>query len=577
MIIILLFYKYNNNKKYYYPINMLETSNDEIYEQNKQKLEKKYELIETLAKGAFGIVYKAKDRLTNQIVAVKIITKNKAKKSSIQQIQRELSILQTINHPNVLKLIEYFETRSKVYIITEYIKYGNLKEFVTKNKGKITEQQSKQITYTLLQTVDYLHKYDICHRDLKLANIMLGDEHDFSKIKVIDFGLSIKFEKQYETGFCGTLKYMAPEMALGMKYTKKVDIWSVGIIFFILLNQGKHPFYEHNDNKKAYIKKLKNVNIIYPPTMSEESIDLSMNMLDPDPIMRFSASGCIKMPYFKKIRRQHLNISHTKKRMFKNMLLSMVLLTQFKKKSLLSTQLKKQKEYNLSHRSYNNYGNYIMKTEQHQNYHPLTKQNQHKNKNFFSKKMQYSKPNHMNITTYFHTDSNITQNESIQSFKLRERENSKGMSLTRSNWKGKLNTQKLYKPIFAFNNTNASRFYQKDTNVSSLNKNRLKMFFNSNNRGKTISSTRSTGYDGTGIINNNSKMSSSNVNSTLDTVRSGTGDGMVINNFNNFPQGFMNKMFVMTTNNHKKTLGNTFMKTFYKNKCKLPIIIKKDN
>jgi hypothetical protein len=151
------------------------------------------------------------------------------------------------------------------------------------------------------------------------------------------------------------------------------------------------------------------------------------------------------------------------------------------------------------------------------------------------------------------------------------------MSLTRSNWKGKLNTQKLYKPIFAFNNTNASRFYQKDTNVSSLNKNRLKMFFNSNNRGKTISSTRSTGYDGTGIINNNSKMSSSNVNSTLDTVRSGTGDGMVINNFNNFPQGFMNKMFVMTTNNNKKISGNTFMKTFYKNKCKLPIIIKKDN
>ena len=236
---------------------MLETSNDEIYEQNKQKLEKKYDIIETLAKGAFGVVYKAKDRSTQQTVAIKIITKNKAKKSSMQQIQRELTILQTVNHPNVLKLIEFFETKSKVYIVTEYIKYGNLKDFVTKNKGKITEQQSKQIALTLLQTVEYLHKYDICHRDLKLANIMLSDEKDFSKIKVIDFGLSIKFENQYETGFCGTLKYMAPEMALGMKYTKKVDIWSVGIIFFILLNQGKHPFYEPNDNKKNIYEKIK--------------------------------------------------------------------------------------------------------------------------------------------------------------------------------------------------------------------------------------------------------------------------------------------------------------------------------
>ena len=567
---------------------MLETSNDEIYEQNKQKLEKKYDIIETLAKGAFGVVYKAKDRSTQQTVAIKIITKNKAKKSSMQQIQRELTILQTVNHPNVLKLIEFFETKSKVYIVTEYIKYGNLKDFVTKNKGKITEQQSKQIALTLLQTVEYLHKYDICHRDLKLANIMLSDEKDFSKIKVIDFGLSIKFENQYETGFCGTLKYMAPEMALGMKYTKKVDIWSVGIIFFILLNQGKHPFYEPNDNKKTYMKKLKNVNIKYPPTMTEECVDICAKMLEPEPTLRYSASGCLKMYYFKEGSSKHTKNEISlinKKKAFKNMLLTMVLLNQYKKKSLILSSSKKHADSNNSH-THSNYGIFNIKVEKNPNYRPPTTYNTIKEKNPL-KKSQHIKSTPMNITTYFQTESNITPPESNKPFKLKEKTNNKGMSLTRTNWRLKTTSNKLTRPLFPFNNCNTNRFYQKDPNVS-LTKHKLKLFLDSN-RGNTISSSRTPIVESPPtvctLINNNSKMSTSNVNSTLDTIRSGTGDNMTINSYNNFSQNFVQKMFVMTSKNNKKPLGkigpsgfgSTYMKTFYKDNFKLPIIIKKES
>ena len=147
----------------------------------------------------------------------------------------------------------------------EYIKDGTLKSFLEKRKNrKISEIDSSKILKSLLSAVDYLHTRDICHRDIKPENIMLEDENDLTSLKLVDFGLSAQyFEILEDYQFCGTLIYMAPEQIEKKNYTKSIDIWSIGIICYIIMNGGIHPLYKKGDTNNEYKEKLKNPEIIY--------------------------------------------------------------------------------------------------------------------------------------------------------------------------------------------------------------------------------------------------------------------------------------------------------------------------
>jgi calcium/calmodulin-dependent protein kinase I len=266
----------------------------EISNQNKA-FEKDYTFLKTISNGAFGVVKSAIEKTTGNEVAVKIIEKKNASVSEMSKTKQEVSILKQLSHPNVVSYINSIETTSKMYIIIELMYDGTLKNFID-SSSTIEEEKSVEIIFYLLQAVNYIHSKNICHHDIKPENIMFKNKNDPSSLKLIDFGLSAHCEDK--PTFCGTLLYMAPEMF--DKHIsndgKPVDMWSIGIITAMLLNKGRHPFFEKGESKRKYIQKLKN-GYIKNDNLSEMSNNFIGKLLEPNPRRRYSANVALKHPW----------------------------------------------------------------------------------------------------------------------------------------------------------------------------------------------------------------------------------------------------------------------------------------
>ncbi len=183
----------------------------------------------------------------------------------------------------------------------EYLDGGTLKEFINKNKEKITEKESRIIINQLLKALSYLHySCDICHRDIKPGNIMFSIKGDINSLKLLDFGVSSNsfYYKDFLDN-CGTLKYMAPEQISNLTYSKTVDLWSVGIILYMLLNKGENPFYEKNDSKKTIIGKITNkkINLEGNKNISEMGKHLINKLLEKNPSYRYTAVPALSHPW----------------------------------------------------------------------------------------------------------------------------------------------------------------------------------------------------------------------------------------------------------------------------------------
>ena len=213
----------------------------------------------------------------------------------MSKTKQEVSILKQLSHPNVVSYINSIETTSKMYIIIELMYDGTLKNFID-SSSTIEEEKSVEIIFYLLQAVNYIHSKNICHHDIKPENIMFKNKNDPSSLKLIDFGLSAHCEDK--PTFCGTLLYMAPEMF--DKHIsndgKPVDMWSIGIITAMLLNKGRHPFFEKGESKRKYIQKLKN-GYIRNDNLSEMSNNFIGKLLEPNPRRRYSANVALKHPW----------------------------------------------------------------------------------------------------------------------------------------------------------------------------------------------------------------------------------------------------------------------------------------
>lgn len=146
----------------------------------------------------------------------------------------------------------------------EYLEGGTLRQYM-KEKTNITEDDARIIIKQLLTALSYLHyTCDICHRDVKPENIMFSNKDEITGLKLLDFGLSSdRFESKNYLENCGTLIYMAPEQINKMIYSKAVDVWSVGIILYMLLNKGKNPFYNKGESQEVIIQNITNNNIVY--------------------------------------------------------------------------------------------------------------------------------------------------------------------------------------------------------------------------------------------------------------------------------------------------------------------------
>lgn len=193
-----------------------------------------------LGEGAFGVVYLGTEISTGVKRAIKVIEKEKIK--NFQRFHNEVNALKTLDHPNIIKLFEIYKDDDKVYLVQELCSGGELFDHIVE-KEFLTEDVAAKIFQQIMQAIMYCHKNRICHRDLKPENFMLKSRDENACVKLIDFGLSCSFMSFGNTGKeklkrmttkAGTLFFMAPEV-LKMNYTSKCDVWSAGVILYIML------------------------------------------------------------------------------------------------------------------------------------------------------------------------------------------------------------------------------------------------------------------------------------------------------------------------------------------------------
>ena len=253
--------------------------------------------IEKIDCGAFGTVLHVFDKKLDKNIAVKVISKIKRSPSYINKVKEEISELKKLNHPNIVKFYGFLEANNQLLVKMEFIKHGTLKNWM-KNKEKISEEEASIILKNILSAIEYLHSKQICHRDLKPENIMLSRENDLNSIKIVDFGLSTQnLNKLINNDYCGTYIYMAPELIEKKLYFISVDIWSIGILMFMLLNKGKHPFYNKGDKREVVANKIKNGKLNFYEKITPLARHLILKLLEPNPSWRYTASQAIKHPW----------------------------------------------------------------------------------------------------------------------------------------------------------------------------------------------------------------------------------------------------------------------------------------
>ncbi|GAA5968961.1 hypothetical protein JCM11641_000793 [Rhodosporidiobolus odoratus] len=255
----------------------------------------------TVGEGASGRVKLAKHNATGQYAAVKIVPKprrttqeREAAKADkmLLGIEREIVIMKLIEHPNVLRLMDVWETGSELYLIMEYVEGGELFDYLV-SKGRLHADEARHYFQQIISGVDYCHRFNICHRDLKPENLLLDSEKN---IKIADFGMAAleRGGKLLETS-CGSPHYASPEIVSGRTYHgSSSDIWSCGIILFALLN-GNLPF-DHSDIP-TLLNMVKKGRFRMPPELPAEAQDLIARMLIVKPEDRITMEDILRHPW----------------------------------------------------------------------------------------------------------------------------------------------------------------------------------------------------------------------------------------------------------------------------------------
>lgn len=274
---------------------------------SRSTVRRKYEFLEEIGRGKFGVVVRARNRETGDIVAIK---KVRMKWREVENIVRnEVAILSQIQHPNVVRLIETFEIdtllRKKMYIVMEMVEGGELYRHL-RTVSSLGEDKARSIMRQLFEVLDHLHAHGITHRDLKPENILLQRPNDVDHIKLADFGISsqnpdrMKGIRHVMTTRCGSRPFLAPEMfAFDRKYGPEIDMWACGVIGFVLLS-GSLPFVSE-DELTLYQKIIGGVYDIESGAWAQVSSDaksLIREILVTDPEKRLTAKAALKHRWF---------------------------------------------------------------------------------------------------------------------------------------------------------------------------------------------------------------------------------------------------------------------------------------
>ena len=308
------------NEKVYYSFSLVFPSKErsfycntkEIYDNFTNKLKEAfgylnffdyYEMLDDLGEGIFGSVKLGVEKKTKERVAIKIIKKKKAKPSDIELVRTEIDVMKLCHHPNVVHLLDHFENAEYIFIVMEYIRGGRLTDYMKEKKFRFTEKRAAELIYEIALGVKYLHKYGIIHRDLKPDNIMLTEANDKGHIKIMDFGLSKILGKKEKTsdGF-GTLTFVSPEVLIRKPYNKEIDIWSIGVILYLMLS-GDLPFDDEEDDEQKIAKSIVFNEVEFPSkkfgNKSKEVIDLIKRCLTKEPKDRIKVEEILKSDWIK--------------------------------------------------------------------------------------------------------------------------------------------------------------------------------------------------------------------------------------------------------------------------------------
>ncbi|KAM3351491.1 hypothetical protein ACQJBY_023456 [Aegilops geniculata] len=262
----------------------------------------RYKLGRLLGRGSFAKVYKAHNISTGEVVAIKVFDKEAVRRSgTVEQVKREVDVMRRVHHPNIVRLHEVMATRSRIYFVMEYASGGELFDRLAKST-RFPEPVARHYFQQLVTAVEFCHSRGVYHRDLKPENLLL-DAH--GNLKVSDFGLSAladgasrhRGDALLHTT-CGTPAYLAPEVVLKRGYDgAKADIWSCGVILFVLL-AGRLPF--HDTNLVLLYKRIARSDYKCPAWFSVDARKLLARLLDPNPNTRITITKLMARTWFQK-------------------------------------------------------------------------------------------------------------------------------------------------------------------------------------------------------------------------------------------------------------------------------------
>lgn len=261
----------------------------------------------TLGEGSYGLVSKATDKNTGAVRAIKAIDRSKI--TDEKRFEDEVTIQQQLDHPNIVKLYEVFKDAKRVYLVMELCTGGELFDRIVqeaeKHEGDHAFDERGAATYMqqILGAMHYLHQKHFVHRDIKPENFLLQSEDSNAEIKVIDFGLAKRFVPGTDLAMktkAGTPYYVAPQVLMG-SYDEKCDVWSCGVIAYILLC-GYPPFYGDRDDE--ILRRVKKAEYEFPSpdwdNISSAAKDMIRKMLTFDPVKRPSAQEMLEHPWLVK-------------------------------------------------------------------------------------------------------------------------------------------------------------------------------------------------------------------------------------------------------------------------------------
>ncbi|CAB3243883.1 unnamed protein product [Arctia plantaginis] len=259
----------------------IENTGDVRMHDHRLRLKQRFDIVRKLGQGTYGKVQLGINKKTGQEVAIKTIKKCKIEsEADLIRIRREVQIMSSVRHPNIVHIYEVFENSEKMILVMEYCSGGELYDYLSQKKV-LQEDEAKRLFRQIATAVYYCHIHKICHRDLKLENVLLDDT---GSAKIADFGLSNVFkETSLLSTFCGSPLYASPEIVKGTPYIgPEVDCWSLGVLLYTLV-YGAMPF--DGSNFKRLVRQISNGDY-YEPRNPSSASPLIRDMLTVDPLKR---------------------------------------------------------------------------------------------------------------------------------------------------------------------------------------------------------------------------------------------------------------------------------------------------